>query len=149
MHHPNHTLIAVLEVLSPANKEEPGRSEYLVKRNGLLRQQVHLVELDLLRSGQRVPLQDPLPPADFYYLLSRGNRRPECQVYSWTLRHRLPILPIPLRDPDPDICIDLGAVFATTYQRGRYRQQIDYSAPPPCPLSPEDRAWIMERAAHP
>ena len=35
LHRPERTLVAVLELLSPANKEEPGRSDYLAKRNAL------------------------------------------------------------------------------------------------------------------
>ena len=48
LHRPERALVAVLELLSPTNKEEPGRSDYLAKRRALLRHRVHLVELDLL-----------------------------------------------------------------------------------------------------
>jgi len=146
IHRPDESLIAVLELLSPANKEEPGRASYLAKRHRLLRQQVHLVELDLLRAGQRLPLQRPLPPGDYYYLLARGDQRPNCQVYTWTVRQPLPTLPVPLRAPDADIRIDLGAVFATAYQRGRYRQQVDYRAQPPGPFRGEEHAWAAQVA---
>src|SRR6266487_1433964 len=37
------SLVAVLELLSPTNKIGEGRGEYLVKRDQLLRQRVHLV----------------------------------------------------------------------------------------------------------
>ena len=67
--------MAVLELLSPANKEEPGYSQYQAKRNALFRQLVHVIELDLLVGGHRLPLAKPLPPADCYYLLSRADRR--------------------------------------------------------------------------
>src|SRR5947209_5759723 len=68
LHGPERSVVAVLELLSPTNKHEPGRTEYLSKRNALLRQSVHLVELDLLLGGQRLPMGKPLPPADYYYL---------------------------------------------------------------------------------
>src|SRR5438552_11758420 len=61
LHQPDRSLICVLELLSPANKEQPGRAEYLAKRSALLHQKVHLVELDLLLGGQRLPLERPLP----------------------------------------------------------------------------------------
>src|SRR6266404_3103386 len=80
---PDLSLVAVLELLSPANKENPGRTEYLSKRNEILRRNVHLVELDLLQGGRRVPSPKPLPNADCYYLVSRAERRSECQVYHW------------------------------------------------------------------
>ena len=73
LYHPDRSLVAVLELLSPANKEYPGRTEYLAKRMALLHQNVHLAELDLLLGGHRLPMQRPLPPADYYYFVARGE----------------------------------------------------------------------------
>jgi hypothetical protein len=73
LHQPDRSLVAVLELLSPANKEYPGRTEYLTKRRAPFYQNVHLVELDILLGGQRLPTQKALPPADYYYLVSRGE----------------------------------------------------------------------------
>ncbi|HEX5273090.1 MAG TPA: DUF4058 family protein [Gemmataceae bacterium] len=129
LHRPERTLVAVIEVLSPANKEDPGRTIYLAKRNALALHPVHLVELDLLLKGQRVPFEEELPPGDYYAFVSRGDRRPKCQAYHWTMRQPLPPVPVPLLAPDPDVWIDLGAVFRTTYERGRYARSIDYDGP--------------------
>src|SRR5258708_1676068 len=41
LHHPERSLVAVVELLSPGNKEYPGRTEYLAKRMALLYQNVH------------------------------------------------------------------------------------------------------------
>jgi Protein of unknown function (DUF4058) len=141
LHLPDRSLVAALELLSPANKEQPGRTEYLANRRALLYQNVHLVELDLLCGGKRPPLQEPLPPADYYYLVCRGDRRPDCQVYRWELRQRLPTLPVPLRAPDADIHIDLAAVFTTAYERGRFFRRINYQGPAPAFLREKDRRW--------
>jgi hypothetical protein len=146
LHRPERALVAVLELLSPANKEEPGRSDYLAKRNALLRHSIHLVEVDLLIGGRRLPPEDALPPGDYYALVSRGDRRPDCDVYAWPLRNTLPAIPIPLLPPDPDVWLDLASVFATTYERGRYARSLDYAAPPPVSLDDETRRWVMERA---
>jgi hypothetical protein len=146
LHRPERALVAILELLSPANKEEPGRSDYLAKRNAVLRQPIHLVELDLLLGGRRLPPEDALPPGDYYVLVSRGDRRPDCAVYAWPLPHALPAIPIPLLPPDPDVWLDLAAVFTTTYQRGRYARSINYAAPPPVALDDETRRWVVERA---
>jgi hypothetical protein len=142
LHQPERRLVAALELLSPANKEQPGRAEYLAKRRALLCQDVHLVELDLLLEGQRLPLQGPLPPADYYYLVSRGDRRPDCQVYFWTLRQPLPTLPVPLRAPDPDVFINLATVFATAYERGRFGRRLPYQGPVPAFVLEEARPWV-------
>jgi hypothetical protein len=60
----------------------------------------------------------------------------------------LPKIAVPLRPPDPDVLLDLGGVFATAYDRGRYARSIDYAAPlgAGVALSPEDRAWADGRA---
>jgi hypothetical protein len=142
LHQPDRTLVGVLELLSPANKEYPGRTEYLAKRRALLHQDVHVVELDLLLAGRRLPLEQRLPPADYYYFLSRGDRRPNCEVYYWSLRHALPRLPVPLRAPDPDLSIDLGVVFATAYDRGRFGRRINYRGPLPPGLRDDDEVWV-------
>jgi hypothetical protein len=127
-------------LLSPANKAYPGRTEYLAKRMALLHQDVHLAELDLLLGGHRLPMQRPIPPADYYYFVARGQHRPDCQVFSWALRQPLPSIPVPLRDPDPDVVIHLGPVFAAAYDRGRFRRRINYRVPPPV-LRDEDKEW--------
>lgn len=141
LHRPDRSLVGVLELLSPANKEQPGRTEYLAKRNALLYQQVHLVELDLLMGGRRLPLQKPLPAADYYYLLSRAEERPNCQVYSWTVRDPLPRLPVPLKAGDGDVPIDYGVVFRTAYERGRFGRRLAYGGPCPAALGEEGRRW--------
>lgn len=141
---PERELVAVLELLSPSNKHDPGLGEYLAKRYSILRQGVHLLELDLLLAGERMPLKGPLPPGDYYALLARADRRPDCDVYAWTLRDPLPTLPIPLRAPDPDVRVDLAAVFRTAYERGRYAQSIRYDEPPPTVTNPRAREWILE-----
>jgi hypothetical protein len=147
LHQPDRRLVAALELLSPANKEQPGRTEYLAKRQALLRQDVHLVELDLLLGGLRLPLQKPLPPADYYYFLSRADRRPDCQVYSWTLRDPLSTLPLPLRAPDPDVFINLATVFTTAYDRGRFRRRLPYQGPVPVFFLEATRLWVESMLA--
>jgi hypothetical protein len=49
-----------------------------------------------------------------------------CREVERKLGDELPTLPVPLHAPDSDIFIDLAAVFATAYERGRYQKQIDY-----------------------
>jgi hypothetical protein len=143
---PDHKPVAVLELLSPFHKEEPGRTFYLNKRRALIYHSIHLVELDLLLKGQRLPLEEELPAGDYYALISRGDRRPKCDVYAWTMRQALPVIPIPLLAPDPDVLFDLGAVFTTTYDRARYARSLDYTAPPTVSLDAARLTWVRERA---
>jgi hypothetical protein len=144
LHQPDRVLVAVLEMLSPGNKEEPGRGAYLAKRNALFYQNVHMVELDLLLKGQRLPLAKPLPTADYYYLVGHAARRPDCDVYYWNLQDPLPTLPLPLLAGDPDILCDLEEVFSTAFKRGRYRPLLRYGKPLPARMSAAKVKWIKE-----
>jgi hypothetical protein len=140
-HRPERSLVTVIEVLSPTNKVGAGFGEYMARRRALREHHAHLVELDLLVGGQRVPLRQPLPGGAYFAFVGRDNRHPYVDVYHWSVRDRLPVVPVPLRAPDPDAPLDLAAVFATTYERGRYARSLRYGAPPPAPLSPDDAAW--------
>ncbi len=143
---PERRLVGVLELLSPTNKTGDGWLEYRAKRNAILGQKVHLVELDLLVGGNRLPLLRPLPAGDYYALISRADDRPNCAVYAWTVRQPLPIIPIPLRAPDADLHIDLGAVFRVTYERGRYAPSLRYGKAPLAPLKASDAQWARKLA---
>jgi hypothetical protein len=83
LHRPDRRLVAVLEMLSPFNKAGDGLDQYRNKRKTVLLQKVHLVELDLLVGGRRLPHAEPLPPGDYYALVSRVENRPNVDVYSW------------------------------------------------------------------
>ncbi len=141
---PDRSLVTILEVLSPANKEEPGRTIYLAKRGSIIQQPVHLVELDLLRGGRRHQFQRDLPAGDYYALVSRVEKRFDCDVYAWSLRQPLPQVPIPLASPDPDVSLDLAAVVSLTYERGRYQRSIDYRQPLLPALKEQDKQWADE-----
>lgn len=138
-------LVTVIELLSPVNKR-PGHEayqDYQRKRRDLLRSEVHLLELDLLRGGERPPLVEPVPEAPYYAVLSREQRRPTVEVWPIHLVDPLPVLPVPLRPPDADTPLDLGKAVTSVYERGAYASQIDYRRPPPPPeLSELERNWL-------
>jgi hypothetical protein len=108
------------------------------------------MEIDLLRAGERSPLETSLPPASYYVTLARIEHRPYVDVWPMQLTGRLPVLPVPLSTPDPDVPLDLGAVVQAVYERGGYATRIDYRQPvPPPPLEPEQQAWVEHLlAAH-
>jgi hypothetical protein len=143
----DESLVAVLELLSPTNKSGSGRGEYLLKRESILRKTVHLVELDLLLRGPRLPLKQRLPKAHYYAFISRSDRRPDCDVYHWTIRDPLPVIPIPLEAPDHDVAIDLQDVFTQTFRRGPFDHLVEYDKPIGLPLADEVDAWVRKRAS--
>jgi hypothetical protein len=142
LHRPRRSLVAVLELFSPSNKENPGWHTYLTKRNALLGQKVHIVELDLLLKGHRLRLAEPLPAADYYYYVSRADCRPNCDVYSWDLADPLPTVPVPLLAGDHDVNCDLSTIFATAFERGRYRPALGYHKAPPVKFEAHTLKWI-------
>ena len=108
-HRPDRDLVTAIEILSPTNKLGEGYWQYQGKRRSLIRQNVHLVELDLLVRGQRLPMGQELPAGDFFAFVSRADRRSKSDVYAWSVRDCLPNIPIPLRSPDPDVILELPA----------------------------------------
>jgi hypothetical protein len=142
--------VTVIEIFSPVNKK-PGHQAHLAyrrKRRNLLHSEVHLLEIDLLRGGERPPLERPVPPAAYYVVLSRAERRPRVDVWPLQLRDCLPVLPVPLLVPDPDVPLNLGAAVASVYERGAYAQQIDYRQSPPPPLTNAEAEWLAEVLHH-
>lgn len=141
-------VVTLIEILSPTNKEGKGREQYLNKREELLDTEANLVEIDLLGYGEQTILPDYIhivEPADWRYLISisRAERRWEnaLEIYAIPLRERLPRCRIPLRPPDPDAVLDLPSVFTRCYDAGGYDLLIDYSQPPPVPLSDAEKEW--------
>jgi hypothetical protein len=143
VHLPERRLVTAIEVFSPSNKEGDGAVEYHAKRVSLYTRHVNLVELALLRGGERLSFAKPLPAGDYYAFVTRGRRR-YVDVYPWKLRDRLPTIPIPLQSPDPDISLDLAAVFSGAYERGRYPRRLRYGKPLQPPMSAKDAAWASQ-----
>lgn len=136
------TLVTVIELLSPANKFEPGHEEYQRKRANLLLTRTHILEIDLLRRGERVDLGAALPPAPYYAILNRFNRRVN-EVFLLQLRSRLKVLPVPLLPPDRDVPLDLQAAVDACFKLVGYERLLPYNEAPPLPeLAPEDLAWV-------
>jgi hypothetical protein len=139
----NRQLVTLVELLSPANKR-PGsdRDQYLAKRNEVLASSAHFLEIDLLRGGRRMPVEG-MPRCDYCVLLSRQQTRPRAGIWPLELCDRLPVVPIPLREPDPDAHLDLQEVLHAIYDRAHYETYIYEGAPDPL-LEPEDEEWARQ-----
>lgn len=138
-------LVTAIEILSPVNKRPglDGADAYERKRGEILRSDAHLLEIDLLRAGRRPRLETPLPPNPYFVFLSRAEQRPRVAIWPLTLCDPIPLLPVPLRLPDPDVPIDLGRALHDAYRDARYDLRIDYHQNPPLPeLAPDDAAWL-------
>lgn len=147
-------LVTVIEFLSPANKEQrrsKAALQYHAKRDELKLGGVSLVEVDLLRDGERFfPEYDErynkCLRATYAACIRRSWRNRRYEVYSFNLRDRLPAIRIPLRQQDPDVVLDLQAVIDQVYEKGRY-DDIDYSRPLDPPLNADDADWAKTLVA--
>ncbi len=137
-------LVTAIEILSPVNKGKSGFEAYQRKRKALKEAEVHLLEIDLLRRGKRIFQHPGLPESDYLICLTRAG---QAQTDVWTIdvRDRLPILPIPLLEPDPDLTVSLGKALREIYDEAFYNSTIDYSLPPPPPVLAEEKAeWARQ-----
>ena len=115
----------------------------LARRTALLRTSVHLLEIDLLRHGERVDLLGEPPPAPYYIYLSRVQRRPFTQIWPVSLRQPLPVMPVPLLPHDPDVPLNLQAALRACFDLENYDRLLNYNIPLPN-LSDEEIAWITD-----
>lgn len=138
-------LVTVIELLSPANKIGKGYQDYEERRTQILQTETHLLEIDLLRRGERIAVSGLLPPAHYYIYLSRFQRRPAVQIWHIQLQEKLPTVPVPLLPPDSDVPLDLQSVVHDCFELVGYERLLDYtSSPPPPELSQEDAEWIRK-----
>lgn len=143
-------VVTVLELLSPSNKRGgEGRRLYLQKRSTVLATLTSLVEIDLLRAGERMPVVGNPPLSDYAILISRSWQRPRAHLLPFSLREAIPQLPVPLRKGEDEPSIDLGLVLGGLYDHASYDLRIDYRRPPEPPLRAEDAAWAEgQRTGH-
>jgi len=154
-----HQLVTLIEIVSPSNKRPgPDRDGYQARQAEVLASSASLLELDLHRTGRRlVPFREVEaavlqhePPADYLVLLSRAwQRQPRRPRYHWLpvlLTEPLPVVPVPLREGEPEPALDLQYVFTEAYDRGPYlRGAVDYSGAPHVPVRPDQAAWLEDR----
>ncbi len=127
-------VITTIEILSPTNKRGQGRQKYEEKRQRVLNSRTHLVEIDLLRSGDSLPMNDALS-SDYHVLISREADLPGADLYSFNLQDLMPIIPIPLQVTDPEPTIDLKQIIEDIIIRSGYAHFIDYTTDPTPNLS--------------
>jgi hypothetical protein len=143
-------VVTVIEVLSPGNKKpgSMGFREYYAKRDELLSQHVHLMEVDLLRGGRRPASIQPLASStDYCAFTHRLELRPKAQVLQWTVRDPLPVVAVPLAHGDRDVEMNLQAAFEEAFEGGEYDVTIDYSARLKPPVRKGDAQWLRQLLA--
>ena len=135
-------VVTVIEIISPANKRGEGRIKYEKKRYSVLGSLTHLVEIDLLRIGESLPILGNPPQSHYRILVSRSNTRPKADLYAFNLPDIIPAFRLPLRPGDVEPEVDLQALLHGVYDRSGYDYFIDYHSDTVPPLSESDAAWM-------
>jgi hypothetical protein len=147
-------IVTTIEVLSPTNKDTGlGRDHYVQKRRELWSAGVNLVEIDLLRAGEKT-VWDPQAHLDslrpWHYVVAVARRSELTQeLYAISLRRRLPTISIPLANDDKDVPLDLQAAFIRCWNEGPYPELLHYHEAPPAILSDDDVAWCKSLVQQP
>ncbi len=139
-------LVTCIEVLSPSNKRKgtEGWKEYERQRQAMLLGRANFIELDLLRGGHKMPMLTPWPDCPYTLLVCRSFNAPYCRVWKGHFQRRLPVIPVPLLYPEPDLTLDLQPLLDSIYALGRYDERIDYSRPLTPTLPDEEAAWVRD-----
>jgi hypothetical protein len=142
-------IVTVIEILSAHNKVAGrGRKLYAQKQQECRKGRVNLVEIDLLRAGRwvlSVPEDLVEQPHRTCYKVCIGRGQSSFwDFYPVSLRERLPVIPIPLRETDEDVPLDLQTLLDQCYRDGAYDDDIDYEREPNPPLSKDDARWADE-----
>jgi Protein of unknown function (DUF4058) len=136
-------VITVIEILSPTNKvaSSRGRKSYETKREEVMKSPSHLVEIDLLRRGEPIPIYGGIPPHEYLVHVSRADRRPKATLWPIRLSQHLPPIAVPLKPEDGSVDLDLQAVLDASYDRAGYDLEIDYGVDAVPPLEGEWNTW--------
>lgn len=149
----SNQLVTSIEILSPVNKRGKELREYRRKRDRLEAAGVHLLEIDLLRRGRRPVLTGRVAQRTLFekthYLISLLRAGADSlQAWPVQVTEPLPVVAVPLRDPDPDLPLDLGACMKRLYDEAAYDLSIDYSQKPPPPAFDEQTQHWIETLLH-
>ena len=148
-----HKLITLIENLSPSNKRPAPIASISEQAARCARERrppdrdrpVALGRPGLARSQPDRPDRSVDPPADYLVLVNRAWRRGEgsrIRSSPFGLREWLPCIPVPLKQDEPEVPLDLQFVFNRAYDGGPYRRgAIDFEKPPEPPLSGDDDGW--------
>jgi hypothetical protein len=107
-----HTIVTAIEILSPYNKRPGmGLKQYLAKREQFLGSSISLVEIDLVRAGDRTTMLGRLSVAKqhrtLYQVSLFRSGDPGMYLPPITLRDRLPTIAVPLRAIDTPVSVAL------------------------------------------
>ncbi len=141
-------VLAIVELLSFANKQGTYAKKYREKRARCVASGTHFMELDFLRAGKSRSrdLFPELPKTPYFIYVARkhGMARLD-EGYPLKLQEPLPIVGLPLGAGRPDLPMDLASAFRSAYELGYRGNWLHYDAPvPKPPLDADDQDWVNQ-----
>ncbi|MCB0061431.1 MAG: DUF4058 family protein [Caldilineaceae bacterium] len=135
-------VVTILEILSPWNKAaQEGRRQYATKRRNIFNSSTNLVEIDLLRSGQRF-VQTQSAREHYTILVSDAAIRPQAHFYPFTVQQPIPAFHLPLQADDEWPLLDLNRILHDLYDRAGYDLRINYQRDPVPAFEGDDVKWV-------
>src|SRR5262249_32946309 len=106
---------------------------------------VNLVEIDLLRWGTRLPLEDPPPSIpDYYIMVCKAWELPRAGFWKLGLRDPLPDIPVPLDLGESEVALPLKSCVDHVYDATRYAMRLRYDRPTTPRLREPDASWARQ-----
>jgi uncharacterized protein DUF4058 len=152
-----HALVTLIEIVSPTNKRPgPDRRAYEAKQREIQNSDTSLIEVDLLRGGEPlvggpaiVEMTCRLEPRpDYLIAVDRAWQRGaelDYELFPTRLEESLPCIPVPLREGEAEVPLDMQYVFLQAYDGGPYaRGAVNYDEPPDPPVPPQSADWLAE-----
>ncbi|MEM6363819.1 MAG: DUF4058 family protein [Planctomycetota bacterium] len=142
-------VITTIEFVSPVNKiRGEGLTQYLQKQDECRNAGVNLIEIDLCRAGDReliFPIASlTTDQKSTYAAVVRRSRRPyEISFHRLPLQRPLGGIPIPLRDSDQEILLELQPLVERVYRTGRYGGPGLYQRELKPSFNDDDAKWIQ------
>ena len=136
-------VVTVLEILSPTNKRPgEGRSQYEQKRLTVFGTLTNLVEIDLLRAGEPMPMWGNGHGSHYRILVSRVRQRPSGDIYAFSVRQPIPDFLLPLQPDEAEPLVELNRIVHDLYERAGYDLRINYRRDASPLLEGDDAAWV-------
>ena len=138
-------VVAVAELLSPANKSGTYAALYQEKRQHFLASQSHFLEIDLLRDGAN-PSRDrfpELPSTPYFIFLARkkGMGWNE-EGFPVRLQDSLPTIGLPLTADRPILPLNLQSALESAFNLSAFVSNRLYGELPGPALSAEDQSFV-------
>lgn len=145
---PEEKVVTAIEIISPFNKTpgSEGRRQYRRRQREAVSSNASLLEIDLLHGERILMCSDTAAPmlqrSNYLICLTRGHTRNTFEIWTISVRERLPRVAVPLSEVETDCVLDLQNALDWSYDTGRYGDFLDYRNDPPVTLSPEDAVWL-------